>query len=67
LELDDHGGFVAQDPGVVGVGWHEHDARLFRGTERLFRPGYQANLVGSWLPALDDVTDKLTGAPPWPT
>lgn len=56
MELDDHGGFVAQDPGVVGVGWHEHDARLFRGTERLFRPGYQANLVGSWLPALDDVT-----------
>ena len=61
MELDDHGGFVAQDPGVVGVGWHEHDARLFRGTERLFRPGYQANLVGSWLPALDDVTDKPTG------
>jgi SAM-dependent methyltransferase len=43
----------------AGVGWHEHDARLFQGTERLYRPGYQANLVGSWLPALDDVTDKL--------
>ena len=23
-----------------GVGWHEHDACLFRGTERFFRPGY---------------------------
>ena len=28
-----------------GVGWHEHDAALFRGTERFFRPGYAANLV----------------------
>ncbi|MCA1845112.1 MAG: class I SAM-dependent methyltransferase [Actinobacteria bacterium] len=43
----------------AGVGWHEHDARVFRGTERLYRPGYRANLVGSWLPALDDVMDKL--------
>ena len=23
-----------------GLGWHEHDHRLFRGTERFFRPGY---------------------------
>ena len=22
-----------------GIGWHEHDHRLFSGTERLFRPG----------------------------
>src|SRR5581483_4637485 len=43
----------------AGVSWHEHDARLFSGTERLYRPGYQANLVESWLPALDGVTDKL--------
>lgn len=42
-----------------GVGWHEHSACLFRGTERFFRPGYNANLVGSWLPALDGVIDKL--------
>lgn len=42
-----------------GVGWHEHDACLFRGTERFFRPGYAANLVSSWLPALDGVTDRL--------
>src|SRR5262249_45471711 len=38
---------------------HQHDARLFSGTERFFRPGYQANLVSSWLPALDGVVDKL--------
>jgi SAM-dependent methyltransferase len=42
-----------------GFGWHEHDPDLFEGTERFFRPGYVANLVGSWLPALDDVVPKL--------
>jgi len=42
-----------------GVGWHEHDACLFRGTERFFRPGYAANLVPSWIPALDGVQQKL--------
>jgi SAM-dependent methyltransferase len=42
-----------------GVGWHEHSVCLFRGTERFFRPGYNSNLVGSWLPALDGVVEKL--------
>ncbi|MFN4140726.1 class I SAM-dependent methyltransferase [Aestuariivirga sp.] len=42
-----------------GVGWHEHSNCLFRGTERFFRPGYNANLVSSWLPALDGVVEKL--------
>jgi 2-polyprenyl-3-methyl-5-hydroxy-6-metoxy-1,4-benzoquinol methylase len=42
-----------------GLAWHEHDHDLFEGTERFFRPGYLANLVDSWLPALDRVTDKL--------
>lgn len=42
-----------------GIGWHEHDHRLFVGTERFFRPGYQANLVASWLPELDGVVDAL--------
>jgi hypothetical protein len=44
----------------AGVGYHEHDERLFRGTERFFRPGYQTNLVQVWLPALHGVVDKLT-------
>ena len=35
-----------------GFGWHQHDPDLFVGTERFFRPGYVANLVSSWLPAL---------------
>jgi SAM-dependent methyltransferase len=43
-----------------GVGWHEHDAGLFEGTERFFRPGYMANLVSSWIPALSGVEAKLS-------
>ncbi len=42
-----------------GVGWHDHSACLFRGTERFFRPGYNANLVNAWLPALDGVVARL--------
>ena len=42
-----------------GLGWHEHDAGLFRGTEMFFRPGYAANLINSWIPALDGVEEKL--------
>jgi SAM-dependent methyltransferase len=42
-----------------GVGWHEHDVCLFRGTERFFKPGYKAQLVSSWIPALDGVEQKL--------
>jgi SAM-dependent methyltransferase len=42
-----------------GIGWHQHHHDLFHGTERFFRPGYKANLVPSWLPALDGVVAKL--------
>ncbi len=42
-----------------GLGWHEHDKCLFEGTEKFFRPSYVANLVSSWLPALDGVKAKL--------
>ncbi len=44
-----------------GVGWHEHDAALFRGVERFFRPGYAAHLVGEWIPALDGMQARLQG------
>src|SRR5215212_244361 len=37
-----------------GIAWGEHDKDLYQGTERFFRPGYTANLVGSWIPALDN-------------
>ncbi|HZP00113.1 MAG TPA: class I SAM-dependent methyltransferase [Terriglobia bacterium] len=43
----------------AGVGWHEHDPDLFEGTERFFRPSYAANLISSWIPALDGVEAKL--------
>jgi len=42
-----------------GVGWHEHHRCLFCGTERFFRPGYNHNLIGNWLPALEGVVAKL--------
>jgi SAM-dependent methyltransferase len=42
-----------------GVGWHEHNHDVFEGCERFFRPGYNANLIPSWLPALDGVVEKL--------
>ena len=43
----------------AGLGWHEHHHDLFHGTERLFKPGYAANLVSQWIPALDDVPEIL--------
>jgi len=43
----------------AGMGWHEHDAGVFHGCEKFFRPGYAANLVSSWIPALTDVKEKL--------
>ena len=47
----------------AGVGWHEHDARLYGVTDRIFRNGYAAHLVSEWIPALEGVEAKLrTGA-----
>ena len=42
-----------------GLGWHEHVHDVHEGCERFFRPGYNANLVAAWLPALDGVVEKL--------
>jgi SAM-dependent methyltransferase len=42
-----------------GIGWHEHHHDLFTGTERFFRPGYRANLVNAWIPALEGVEARL--------
>ncbi len=43
----------------AGMGWGEHEDRVFHGCEKFFRPGYAANLISSWIPALDGVHDKL--------
>ncbi|HEY6875241.1 MAG TPA: class I SAM-dependent methyltransferase [Candidatus Dormibacteraeota bacterium] len=43
----------------AGFGWHQHDIGVSTGCERFFRPGYNANLVSTWIPALDGVEEKL--------
>jgi SAM-dependent methyltransferase len=43
----------------TGLPWGDHSECLFCGTERFFRPMYAANLVESWLPALDGLMEKL--------
>jgi 2-polyprenyl-3-methyl-5-hydroxy-6-metoxy-1,4-benzoquinol methylase len=43
----------------TGFGWHEHVHDVHEGCERFFRPGYNANLIAGWLPALDGVVAKL--------
>jgi SAM-dependent methyltransferase len=59
-------GTVIDSPRIVenarngdGFGWHEHNHDVFEGCERFFRPGYNANLIASWLPSLDGVVSKL--------
>jgi 2-polyprenyl-3-methyl-5-hydroxy-6-metoxy-1,4-benzoquinol methylase len=44
----------------TGFGWHEHTHDVFEGCQRFFEPGYKANIVQSWIPALDGVEEKLT-------
>ena len=43
----------------AGMGWGEHTEGVFDGCEKFFRPGYAANLVSAWIPALHDVKGKL--------
>jgi len=41
------------------VGWGEHHHDLYEGCERFFRPGYEANLMSTWIPALAGVEERL--------
>jgi SAM-dependent methyltransferase len=43
----------------AGMGWNEHADGVFHGCEKFFRPGYAANLVSAWIPALSGVEEKL--------
>lgn len=43
----------------AGMGWHEHADGVYHGCEKFFRPGYAANLVAAWIPALQGVKQKL--------
>jgi SAM-dependent methyltransferase len=42
-----------------GVAWGDHHADVYTGTERFFRPGYVANLVSSWIPAVTGLHERL--------
>jgi SAM-dependent methyltransferase len=43
----------------AGMGWHEHDHDVFEGCERFFEPGYRANIIDAWIPALEGVHERL--------
>jgi len=43
-----------------GLAWHEHHDDVHAGCDAFFRPGYVAELVPNWIPALEGVHDKLT-------
>ncbi len=47
----------AQDPEYP---WGDHHDCLFCGTERFFRPGYEANISGNWIPTLEGVQERLS-------
>ncbi len=60
-------GYLRAEPRITeafrtgaGVGWHEHHEDVFVGCDAFFRPGYVAELVPNWIPALDGVDAKLT-------
>ena len=60
-------GYLRAEPRITeafrtgeGVGWHEHDDDVFIGCDAFYRPGYIAELVPNWIPALDGVEEKLT-------
>ena len=42
-----------------GMGWHEHNCRLFTATEAFFRNGYRAHLTHTWIPSLGGVQEQL--------
>ena len=64
-------GYLRAEPQITeafrtgaGVGWHEHHDDVFVGCDAFYRPGYVAELVPNWIPALDGVEAKLTAGRP---
>jgi 2-polyprenyl-3-methyl-5-hydroxy-6-metoxy-1,4-benzoquinol methylase len=43
----------------AGVAWGDHHDDVFVGCDAFYRPGYVADLVATWIPALEGVHDKL--------
>lgn len=58
-QYEQHEKAVATFASGEGRPWGDHTQCLFCGVDRFFRPGYQANLLDQWIPALDGVADKL--------
>ncbi len=42
-----------------GRPWNEHHPCCFSGTDRFFRPGYEAHLLDVWIPSLKGIQEKL--------
>jgi SAM-dependent methyltransferase len=42
-----------------GVAWGDHHPDVFTGCERFYRPGYVANLISSWIPAVAGLPEQL--------
>jgi 2-polyprenyl-3-methyl-5-hydroxy-6-metoxy-1,4-benzoquinol methylase len=42
-----------------GRPWGDQSQCCFCGTDRFFRPGYEASLVSTWIPSLDGVEERL--------
>lgn len=60
-------GYLRAEPQITkafrtgeGFGWHEHHQDVFVGCDAFYRPGYVAELVPNWIPALEGVEAKLT-------
>jgi SAM-dependent methyltransferase len=58
-QFEAHEQAVATFRSGKGRPWSEQTPCCFCGTDRFFRPGYAANLVTSWIPALEGVEAKL--------
>jgi SAM-dependent methyltransferase len=59
-------GYLRDEPRITeafrtgeGVAWHEHGEDVFVGCDAFYRPGYVAELVSNWIPALEGVEAKL--------
>jgi len=60
-------GYLRAEPQITeafrtgeGFAWHEHNEDVHVGCDAFYRPGYVAELVPNWIPALDGVHAKLT-------
>jgi 2-polyprenyl-3-methyl-5-hydroxy-6-metoxy-1,4-benzoquinol methylase len=59
-------GYLRAEPQITdafrtgeGVAWHEHHEDVFVGCDAFYRPGYVAELLPNWIPALEGVDEKL--------